>query len=88
MDSDNNAQRYHPWVVAQLVTPEKPQKIWARRIYNSATPYGQAEQQVMWALFRGQENSAYARGPIWRQLFRGHCDPVKLDWALSPMYSI
>ena len=32
-----------PLAVAQLVTPKKTQKNWARRIYNSATPYGQAE---------------------------------------------
>ena len=38
-------QRYHPWAAAQLLTPKKKQKQKnrARRIYNSATPYGQAE---------------------------------------------
>ena len=50
MGSDSNrytAQRYSPWAAAQLSTPKKKikrkQKNRARRIYNSATPYGQAE---------------------------------------------
>ena len=48
MGSDSNrytAQRYSPWAAAQLSTPKikRKQKNRARRIYNSATPYGQAE---------------------------------------------
>ena len=48
MGSDSNrysVQRYSPWAAAQLSTPKKKNKIEnrARRIYNSATPYGQAE---------------------------------------------
>ena len=35
------AQRHHPWAVAQLLT--LPKKNRTQRIYNSATPYGQAE---------------------------------------------
>ena len=35
------AQRYHPWAVRRLSTREKKPE--TGRIYNSATPYEQAE---------------------------------------------
>ena len=39
--SESNAQRHHPRVVRRLSTREK--KTENGRIYNSATPYGQAK---------------------------------------------